>query len=49
MMMIVCFFILNYDRFNIFFYKLVIYCVGFYDLNDMIKDLLINLICWDKY
>lgn len=49
MMMIACFLIPNHDRFNTLSHKSAIYCAGFYDLNDMIKDLLINLICWDKY
>lgn len=49
MMMRACFLIPNHDRFNTLSHKSAIYCAGFYDLNDMIKDLLINLICWDKY
>lgn len=48
MMMMACFLIPNHDRFNTLSLKSAIYCGGFYDLNDMIKDLLINLICWDE-
>lgn len=46
--MMACFLIPNHDRFNTLSHKSAIYCAGFYDLNDMIKDLLINLICWDE-